>query len=255
MRHIHTIVLITLMLSLPACFRVKDLDSSSKPISHAAFDSLLRKYVNTEGWVNYEGFIRDSVAFNAYLNLLSKNHPNSKNWQPNEQKAYWINAYNAFTIKLICNYYPVTSIKDVKHGIPFVSDTWQIDFIKIEGKTYNLNNIEHGILRPKYNDARIHAAINCASRSCPPLLNEAFVAEKLDAQLDKVMHTFINDSVRNKIISPQKAELSKIFTWFSGDFKKKTPSVISFINKFSTIQLDEKADINYLDYDWQLNKQ
>lgn len=255
MKNIHISLLITLVLSFSACFRVKDLDSTSKPVSHIGFDSLLRQHVNTEGWVNYEGFIRDSVAFDAYLDLLSKNHPNNRNWPTNEQKAYWINAYNAFTIKLICNNYPIASIKDVQRGIPFVSDTWQIDFIHIEGKTYNLNNIEHGILRPKFNDPRVHAAINCASRSCPKLLNEAFIAEKLDAQLDTVMHIFINDGVRNKIISPQKAELSKIFTWFSGDFKKDTPSVIAFINKFSTIKLEEKADINYLDYDWQLNKQ
>ena len=244
-----------LLISLSACFSVKDVDSNSKPVSHAAFDSLLQKYVNTEGWVNYEGFIRDSVAFNVYLNNLSKNHPNDKNWSPNEQKAYWINAYNAFTIKLICDHYPVGSIKDIQRGIPLVSDTWQIEFIKIEGKTYTLNNIEHGILRPKFNDPRVHAAINCASRSCPKLLNKAFISEKLDAQLDLIMKNFINDITRNKIFSSQKAVLSKIFTWFSGDFKKNNPSVIAFINKFSTIKLDEKAEISYLDYNWQLNKQ
>ncbi|MBL7814884.1 MAG: DUF547 domain-containing protein [Saprospiraceae bacterium] len=242
-------------MNLVACFHVRERDSQSKPISHAAFDSLLRKHVNTEGWVNYEGFIKDSVLFNAYLSLLSQNLPNDKYWQPNEQKAYWINAYNAFTIKLICNHYPIESIKDVQKGIPFVSDTWQIDFITIEGKKYNLNNIEHGILRPKFRDARIHAAINCASKSCPKLLNEAFVAEKLDKQLDEVMHMFINDVLKNKIVSPKKAELSKIFTWFAGDFKKNAPSVIAFINKFSNIQLNENAEIDYLEYDWQLNQQ
>jgi Protein of unknown function, DUF547 len=255
MKHIHIVMLITILVAFSACFRVKDFDSTSKPISHGSYDSLLRKHVNTEGGVNYEGFIRDSIAFNAYLNLLSKNHPNAKNWSINEKKAYWINAYNAFTIKLICDHYPIVSIKDVQRGIPFVSDTWQIEFIHIEGKTYNLNHIEHGILRPKFSDARIHAAINCASRSCPPLLNEAFVSEKLDSQLDTVMHRFINNKVRNKIISKEKAELSKIFTWFSTDFKKDTHTVINFINKFSTIKLDEKAEITYLDYDWQLNKQ
>ncbi len=244
-----------LLVSLSSCLRVKDVDSTSKPVSHAAFDSLLRKHVNTEGWVNYEGFIKDSVLFNGYLSLLSKGYPNDKNWSKNEQKAYWINAYNAFTIKLICDHYPLESIKDIQKGIPFVSDTWAIDFIKIEGKMYNLNNIEHGILRPKYNDPRVHAAINCASQSCPKLLNEAFIAEKLDAQLDMVMASFINDPTRNKITSAKKAELSKIFSWFSGDFKKDNPSVIAFINKFSKVKIDEKADISYLDYDWKLNKQ
>jgi hypothetical protein len=255
MKKLKIVVFITLLAGLSACFSVKERDSQSKPISHAAFDSLLRKYVNTEGWVNYQGFISDSTLFNNYLNLLSKNLPNDKNWQPNEAKAYWINAYNAFTIKLICDHYPVESIKDVKKGIPLVSDTWQIDFINIEGQKYSLNNIEHGILRPKYNDPRIHAAVNCASKSCPKLLNEAFIAEKLDAQLDKAMKDFINDGIRNKIVSPQKAELSKIFSWYGGDFKKNKSTITTFINRFANIKLNENADINYLDYDWQLNKQ
>lgn len=255
MKKLQIILLSFLLVSLSACLQVKDVNSSSKPISHAAFDSLLRKHVNTEGWVDYEGFIKDSALLNSYLSLLSKGYPSDKNWNKNEQKAYWINAYNAFTIKLICDHYPLESIKDIKKGVPFVSDTWAIDFITIEGKKYNLNNIEHGILRPKYNDPRIHAAVNCASKSCPKLLNEAFTAEKLDAQLDMVMKTFINDETRNKIKSAKKVELSKIFTWFSGDFKKDNPSVIAFINKFSNIKIDEKADISYLDYDWKLNKQ
>jgi hypothetical protein len=249
------LVFALIIVSQMACFRVRESNSTSKPVNHAQFDSLLRQYVNTEGWVNYEGFIRDSAKLNAYLDLLSKNHPNDKNWSRAEQMAYWINSYNAYTIQLICRYYPVESIKDIKRGIPLVSDTWQIEFIKIEGKSYTLNNLEHGILRPKYDDPRIHAAINCASRSCPKLLNEAFRADKLDEQLDGVMQSFINDPFRNKILSPQKAELSKIFSWFAGDFKKTAPSVIAFINKYATVKLAENADISYLDYDWQLNKQ
>ncbi len=255
MKKLQIILVSFLLISLSACLGIKDRDSSSKPVSHATFDSLLHKYVNTAGWVDYKGFIRDSALFNSYLNLLSKGYPTDKNWNKNEQKAYWINAYNAFTIKLICDHYPVGSIKDIKKGVSFVSDTWTIDFIKIEGKMYNLNNIEHGILRPKYNDPRIHAAVNCASKSCPKLLNEAFKADKLDEQLDMMMKTFINDPTRNKITSSKKAELSKIFTWFAGDFKKSNPSVIAFINKYATVKIDKNADISYLDYNWQLNKQ
>jgi Protein of unknown function, DUF547 len=247
--------LIILILVNQSCFNVKDYNSDSKPISHAIFDSLLRQYVNTEGYVNYKGFISDSAKFNSYLELLSRNHPNEKNWNKNERLAYWINAYNAFTIKLICNYYPVESIKDIKKGVPFVSDTWTIDFIKIEGKTYNLNDIEHGIIRPKFNDPRIHFAVNCASKGCPPLLNETYLADKLDAQLDSQAKSFINDGFRNKILSAQKADLSKIFTWFSGDFKKVSPSVVAFINKFSNTKLNENANLDYQEYDWSLNEQ
>jgi Protein of unknown function, DUF547 len=255
MRYLKIIFFALIATSISACFKVKNYNSDSKPISHALFDSLLRQYVNKEGFVNYEGFMRDSAAFNKYLELLSKNHPNEKNWARNEQMAYWLNAYNAFTIKLICNHYPVNGIKEIKKGVPFVSDTWTINFIKIEGKTYNLNNIEHGILRPKYDDPRIHFAANCASRSCPKLLNEAFTSEKLDAQLEAAAKAFINDGIRNKITSSKKADMSKIFSWFAGDFKKTAPSVIAFINRYAEVKLDTNADLNYMDYDWNLNKQ
>lgn len=246
-----------LLLITQSCFReIKDYNSESKPVNHATYDSLLRKYVDADGFVDYKGFIKDSVQFKSYLDLLSKNHPNDKNWSREERLAYWINAYNAFTIKLICDRYPIASIKDVKKGIPFVSDTWTIDFIKIEGKTYSLNNIEHNIIRPKYKEPRIHFAVNCASRSCAPLRNEAFTAAKLEAQLNDGAKKFINgNNFRNKVISAQKATLSKYFTWFAGDFKEKDPSVIAFINRFSDIKLSEKATIDYLDYDWTLNEQ
>lgn len=255
MKTLKILFFIALLPTFQSCFRVKDFKSDSKPVNHAMFDSLLRKYVNTEGYVNYVGFIKDSVNFNAYLDLLSKNHPNEKNWSRDERLAYWINAYNAFTIKLICNYYPVKSIKDIKSGIPFVSDTWTINFISIEGKKYNLNDIEHGIIRPKFNDPRIHFAVNCASIGCPPLLNEAYKADKLSTQLDNQAKAFINDGNRNKINSADKADLSKIFTWFSGDFKKSAPSVVAFINLYSNIKLKENAILNYQEYDWNLNKQ
>ena len=244
------------LIILTSCFKVKEQVSGSKPISHSLFDSLLQRYVDNDGYVDYRGFRKDSVEFKKYLTLLSNNYPSEKNWSREAQMAYWINAYNAFTIKLICDHYPVTSIKDIKRGIPFVSDTWQINFITIENKTYNLNNIEHGILRPKYNDPRIHAAVNCASKSCPKLSHHAYTAENLNVQLDEAMRSFINDPTHNKIISENKAEMSKIFDWFAGDFKKTSPTVISFINTYSSkIKLKGNATLSFLDYDWALNEQ
>ena len=151
------------------------------------------------------------------------------------------------------NYYPVKSIKDIKKGVPLVSDTWTIDFITIEGKKYNLNNIEHGIVRPQFNDPRVHFALNCASMGCPPLLNAAYTAKKVNEQLDSQAKRFINDGTHNKIISAQKANVSKLFTWFSGDFKKAAPSVIAFINKYANTKLSPSAELDYMDYDWKLN--
>lgn len=245
-----------LLLTSNACIGQNyDVASNSKPVTHEIWDALLKKHVSAKGGVDYQGLMLDSVKLNSYLKLLSENHPNAKNWSRNEQLAYWINAYNAFTVKLITKYYPVKSIKDIKKGVPFVNTVWDIKFIKIESATYDLNNIEHSIIRPKFNDPRIHFAVNCASGSCPSLLNEAYTAKRLDEQLDKVARSFLADKSKNKIASASKAELSKIFSWYKGDFTGKGQTVIDFINKYAPVKLDAKATITYLDYDWSLNEE
>lgn len=223
----------------------------SPPVSHSLWNDLLQKHVRADGFVHYKGFIQDSTRLNEYLALLSSTHPN-KSWSREEQMAYWINVYNAFTVQLIVDYYPVESIKDIKRGIPFVSTVWDIKFIQLQGQTYDLNQIEHGILRPHFRDARIHAAINCASYSCPVLRNEAFTAERLDSQLDDAMRRFVNDPLRNRV-SAGKGELSSIFSWFSGDFKKDAGNIRDFVNRYAVEKLGKDAPVSYLDYDWSLN--
>jgi len=247
-----SVVLLALFL-VASCFRQKKVDSASTPVSHQIWDTLLQEHVNNQGMVNYKGFMRDSTSLNNYLNQLSQGHPNDKNWSKDEQLAYWINAYNAFTVQLIIRNYPVQSIKDIKKGVPFINTVWDIKFIKIEDKTYDLNNIEHGIIRPYFKDARIHFAVNCASFSCPPLLNEAFDAANLDNQLDRVAKSFINDGIRN-ILTENNLQLSKIFSWYGMDFKK-TKSVRSWIQEYANIEISSDAEIDYMKYDWSLNDQ
>lgn len=234
--------------------KVADYDSDSQPIEHTVFDELLKKHVSDEGWVDYKGFIRDSIKFNEYLDLLSNHHPNDEKWSKNERLAYWINAYNAFTIKLIMDHYPVTSIKDIKSGIPFVNTVWDIKFINIEGAEYDLNNIEHGIIRPKFNEPRIHFAVNCASVSCPKLQNFAYTADKLDEQLDEAAREFLNDPSRNKI-SEDQLKLSKILTWYWGDFKDHYKSRTELVKKYVDTTVNTDEDVEFLDYDWGLNEQ
>lgn len=236
------------------------------PVSHAVFDSLLQKHVTPEGTVNYKGFIQDSVQFNEYLTLLKNNHPNKKNWSREEQLAYWINAYNAFTVQLIVDNYPVKSIKDIKSGIGFVNSVWDIKFIKIEGQEYDLNNIEHSIIRKEFNEPRIHFAVNCASYSCPRLRNEAFTAERLEEQLDDQARLFFNDKRKNKIISKNKIILSSILKWYSTDFtnkglfsrifggKGRTQKLINFVNPYVDIDINKDAEIEFMDYRWDLNE-
>ena len=212
---------------------------------------MLRQHVDEDGFVNYEGFLQDSDELEDYLVILSEGVPD-KDWTDEEKLAFWINTYNAFTIKLILDHYPVTSIKKIKWGIPFINSVFDIQFFKIGGISYDLNKIEHGILRKQFDEPRIHFAINCASISCPPLKNEAYVAERLDKQLTEAAETFLADKMRNKI-SGDVVEISKIFSWFRRDFVSDEQTFIQFLNQYSPTVISEKADIRYLKYDWNLN--
>ncbi len=248
------LLLLSLLILLPQCStKHRQVKSVSKPVQHKLWDSLLKTHVNDNGGVNYQGFISDSLTLNKYLDLLKQNHPNEANWSREEQLVYWINAYNAFTVKLIVDNFPVKSIKDIGGAIPFVNSSWDVKFIEIEGQTYDLNNLEHSILRKDFEEPRIHFAVNCASVSCPALRNEAFVANRVEEQLADAASQFINDSSKNKIAA-EEIKISKIFSWFSGDFTSANPKGIkSFLNKYSKVKINDEASVDYLDYNWGLN--
>lgn len=229
--------------------------SISKPVSHKIWDGLLKKYVDENGMVNYKAFQEDSFELNQYLKILENNHPNDANWSAYEQKAFWINAYNAFTVRLILRNYPLTGIKEIGGKIPFVNSTWDIKFIRIESAVYDLNNIEHNILRPKFQDPRIHFAVNCASKSCAKLQREAFNASNLDNQLDNAGHQFLNDHAGRNIIKPDIAFVSMYFKWFADDFKLVEPTVWQFINRYSDTKINAATELKFLEYDWNLNEQ
>lgn len=248
---VFTLLLSALVVLATQC-RTIALHTEDIPISHVLWDSLLHRHVCADGMVDYEGFMRDSQHLNRYLRLLESSHPSADTWSKPEQMAYWINAYNAFTIKLIIDHYPVKSIKDIRRGLPFINSVWDISFITIAGSRYDLNQIEHNILRPLFKDARIHAAINCASVSCPRLRAKAYTADRLDEQLDEAMRTFLLDEVRNQP-SASVAGLSPIFSWFSTDFERDKGSVRAYVNHYLPEPIPASAVIRYLPYDWQLN--
>ncbi len=225
---------------------------AQKAPSHQQWDKLLKKYVNAAGMVNYKGFLRDKAELDVYLKTLSDNAP-QKTWSQNDQKAFWINAYNAFTVSLILQKYPVKSIKDIAGKIYKINTPWDIKFIKIGKETYDLNNIEHGILRKKFDDPRIHFALVCASISCPKLQQDAYAGIKLDAQLDDAGKEFLNDKSKNNITYGQ-AALSKYFSWYKGDFTKNG-SLSDYINKYSQTKITANTKISSLDYNWSLNEQ
>lgn len=221
-------------------------EQSTKPqakgFNHGVFNSLLKKHVSEKGNVDYPGFKADYKKLKSYFSELNQNVPEDS-WSKNETLAYWINAYNAFTIDLILKNYPLNSIKDIK-------DPWDQRLWKLGNKWYNLNEIEHEILR-KMDEPRIHFAIVCASFSCPKLQNEAFVASQMEAQLTKATKEFLADSDRNSITSDS-IEISKIFQWFAKDFKENG-SLIDFLNTYTEVEISDNAKKRFKDYNWDLN--
>ena len=212
------------------------------------FNSLLQENVDKQGNVDYKSLKNNEADLDLYLNYLRKTTP-SKEWSKNKEKAFWINVYNAYTIKIILTNYPLKSITNIKND---GKTAWKTPFAKVGGKTYTLDHIEHEILRKKFNDARIHVGVNCASISCPKLGNIAFTENNIESELERLMKEFINDTTKNKI-SQKKIIISEIFNWFPNDFTKEG-SLIDYINKYSEITVNEKAQIKYLTYDWSLNK-
>lgn len=215
-------------------------EEAPKTVSHEIWDQLLRKYVSNTGKVNYKGLKAEKERLDSYIKLLSEQEPTGA-WSRNEQLAYWINVYNANTVKLIIENYPLKSITDL--GKP-----WDKQFIKAGSNTYTLNQVENEIIRPVFKEPRIHFAVNCAAKSCPPLLNEAFTAEKLNGQLEKQTRAFINSSANS--ISSDKVELSKIFEWYGGDFG----DLVSYLQKYSSTQINKSAKVSFKEYDWALNE-
>jgi hypothetical protein len=207
-----------------------------------SWDTFLKKYVSSTGDVDYKSIKANKKELDTIIKGFSAVNV-LPSWSKNEQLAFWINAYNAFTIQLIVENYPLKSIQNLDGG-----KTWDVKRITIGGKKYSLNNIENDIIRPQFKDARIHFAVNCAAKSCPPLLNEAFFSKSLDAQLDAVTKKFINNT-KFQSITPSRLTLSKIFDWYAVDFGE----IVTFMNKYSTIKVNKNATIAYKDYDWALN--
>ncbi len=219
-------------------------------VDNSIYKELLAKHVK-KNRVSYDGFKRDEALLDKYLDILSAADPST--FSRNHKFAFYINAYNAFTIKLILSRYPeINSIKEIGS---FFSGPWSKKFISLDGWTVSLDHIEHEVLRPKFNDPRIHFAINCAAKSCPPLLNTPYEGDILETQLDTQTRVFIN---RSTFMKDNTLYISKIFDWFDDDFNDNPPL---FIRQYAGEQLKTKIDaagsgikISYLHYDWTLNR-
>jgi hypothetical protein len=253
-----TLILGISLLFLPAN-GLRAQQASSNPIdhTHAAFTAILSKHVKKE-LVDYAGLKNHPAPLDAYLDTLAAvPEPAFKAWDKKQQMAYLINLYNAATLKLVADHYPVKSIKDIGGG----KGPWKQPVVRLFGKQQTLDYIEHDLLRPKYKDPRVHFAVNCASIGCPALRAEAFQAAKLDAQMDEQARVFLRDSSKNRVDAKNKTlHLSEIFEWFKGDFTSKSGTLEKYIATYVS-DADRKSiqqgglSVKNTKYDWNLNKQ
>ncbi|UAB69831.1 DUF547 domain-containing protein [Vibrio sp. SCSIO 43132] len=235
-------------------FWQKNNESNTATISHQAWDELLKKYLAESGQHNlfdYAGVTTsDKAALKSYIQNLASQDPRS--YSLKEQYAYWVNMYNAITVDLILDDYPVKSI--TKLGGLFSFGPWGEKVVKVVGKDLTLNDIEHRILRPIWNDPRTHYAVNCASLGCPNLQTTAFTADNTEALLEQAAQSFVN-SDKGVSLNSDGAQLSSIYEWFVADFGGNEEGVITHLKQYrSDLPLNRSSKIKY-DYDWDLNKQ
>jgi len=248
--------------------------------SHSNFNDLLKENVDY-GKVDYKGFINSKEEFIKYLDSLGDvTEPQYQSWTIEQRLAFWINAYNAFTIKAIIDHYPIQRSFTLigifyapKNSILQIPGVWKKLKFKAVGEEVTLDHLEHGILRKEFNEPRIHVAINCASISCPDLRNEAYVADMIDIQLDDSSKNFVNSRTKGGLVDKDRntIKVSKIFKWFGEDFfsnynkqefnnkSDKQNGSLGFIykyinNKEKEYVLNGDYKLKYLPYDWGLNE-
>lgn len=245
-------------------------NAMAQSFDHAAWDAIVQENVKIIGdgatSFDYANVQSKEDQLQAYLDQLSAiDQATFDTWSTDEQLAFLINAYNAFTVDLILTEYPnLVSIKDLGTAL---ESPWQKEFVPLLGQTLSLDTIEHGMIRGsgRYNDPRIHFGVNCASIGCPPLINEAFTGEKVDEQLDAATASFLTDRNRN-FINGEVVTVSKIFDWYRGDFEAGWNDAID-LGEFLALYGDslglnqEQSDalaagdyeIQFSEYDWRLN--
>lgn len=220
---------------------------------HTSYDALLQEQVTAEGMVNYKALTRSPETLNAYLEQLSKVTPAAyKSWDQERQLAFLINLYNAATLKLIVDHYPVKSIKDIGG---WIKGPWKQEVVPYLGQTITLNHLEHEIIRKEFTKVpEIHFALVCAAMGCPPLRPEAYTGEKLNAQLADQKKIFLANAEKNRRDAKQKRlYISPIFKWYGEDFEAASGSVQAYLSS-AWPEVNQDWDIQYTSYDWSLNK-
>ncbi len=235
--------------------------AATETINHAAWTQFLQQYVkpNADG-IHRIAYGRVSPtarqALDGYINRLA-NTPVSR-LNRGQQRAYWINLYNALTVQTVLAHYPVKSIRDIRISPGwFTVGPWDKNLVQIESEELSLNDIEHRILRPIWRNPRIHYALNCASLGCPNLQREAFTADNSEALLDAAAREFINHP-RGVSVQDGRLHVSSIFIWFGEDFGDDEVGLLSHLRKYAVMPLRARLrnvkNIASHDYDWALNE-
>jgi hypothetical protein len=226
-------------------------ESNSGTISHATWQQFLDNYIVIDGQnhlIRYQAVSsNDRSLLKQYIEQLANTDP--RKFSQAEQYAYWVNLYNAITVELILDAYPVKSI--TKLGGLFSFGPWGDEVVTINSKALTLNDIEHRILRPIWQDPRTHYAVNCASLGCPNLQTQAFTAENTEALLEQAARQFVN-SDKGVLVQKNKLQLSSIYDWFIADFGTQE-QLIEHLNQYRTQPLSNVKNIDY-EYDWALNQ-
>jgi len=230
-------------------------------VDFSAWDSLLQRYVRPgDDGVNLFAYGEVTAADRKALNdfVMALEAVEISRYSRAAQFPYWVNLYNAVTVKLILDHYPVESIRDIDiSGGLFSDGPWDAELVRIEGEMLSLNDVEHRILRPIWNDPRIHYAVNCASIGCPNLEPAAFHAENLEERLDAAARAYVNHPRGVSISSADKVTVSKIYDWFYADFGGTDAGVLEHLKAYAEPELAQRlTEIGALHgsaYDWALN--
>jgi hypothetical protein len=223
-------------------------------VDHAAWDELLRKYVKltaagVTGFAYGDVTAADKQSLKAYIARLQ--HTRASALDDADRLAFWINLYNALTVDLVLDHYPLKSIRNIAKGEP-----WSQRLVEVEGQALSLDEIENGILRKLWRDPRVHYAVNCASGSCPNLRPRAFTGDTIEAMLDDGARDYINHD-RAVRVAGGDAELSQIFSWYARDFGGSQASLIAHLQQYASPELKERLSnvehISGYSYDWSLN--
>jgi len=245
-KHVSVVFLVMCALLL-----IVPVSGSATMVDHSIYGELLKQYVR-EGVVDYRGLKQEEARLDRYLEQLE--NIDIDRLDRDEAYAFYVNAYNAWTLKVILKAYPdIKSIRDL--GL-FSTGPWKKKIVRVDDRIISLDDVEHKILRAQYNDPRVHFAVNCAAKSCPPLISEPFRGEILNRQLDMATRNFLNDPKSN-YLKGDTLYVSRIFKWYGEDFPDGVVAfVLSYANGDFKKQLEARKGrirVEYLDYDWSLN--